>query len=347
MSLTLTLAERGFLPDSLIRFGIRNLDQDRLLLEKKRGSNDVAAFVDALKKSPLALEVAKANEQHYELPPPFFQKVLGTHLKYSSGYFPRGDESLSEGETKALELTCEHAQLEDGLGILELGCGWGSLSLWMAGRFPQARILAVSNSKPQREFIEAACRARGFSNLKIVTCDINVFDPFALAPEFAGTKFDRVVSVEMFEHLRNYELLFERIASWLRPGGKLFAHVFCHRIYPYLFETTADDDWMGRFFFTAGMMPSENLLPQFQRDLTLDEQWWWNGRHYGRTSELWLQNQDKHYAEILPILQTAYGAEHARLWFQRWRIFFMACAELFNYRRGEEWGVAHYRFSKP
>lgn len=345
MSFLLTLAERGILPDSLIRFGIRNLDSDRLATEKKR-KVDLPAFAASLRTSPLALEVAKANEQHYELPPPFFQKVLGTHLKYSSGYFPRGDESLNDGEAKALELSCEHAQLEDGLDILELGCGWGSLSLWMAERYPKSRILGVSNSKPQREYIESACRARGITNVKIVTCDINVFDPFLLAPEFGAKRFDRVVSVEMFEHLRNYELLFEKIANWLRPGGRLFAHVFCHRTYPYLFEAASDNDWMGRYFFTAGLMPSEHLLPQFQRDLTLEEQWWWNGRHYGRTSELWLRNQDAHYAEIMPIMSTIYGPEHARLWNQRWRIFFMACAELFNYRGGNEWGVAHYRFVK-
>ena len=345
MAFTLSLAERGMLPDSLIRFGIRNLDHQRLALEKKRGPNHLTAFVEELKKSPLALEVAKANEQHYELPPPFFQKVLGTHLKYSSGYFPRGDESLNDGEAKALELSCEHARLENGLDILELGCGWGSLSLWMAERYPKARILAVSNSKPQREFIEAACGTRGISNLKIVTCDINTFNPFAHAPEFLARGFDRVVSVEMFEHLRNYELLFKKIASWLHSSGLLFAHVFCHRKYPYLFETTADDDWMGRYFFTAGMMPSEDLLPQFQNDLKLEEQWWWNGRHYGRTSELWLRNQDRHYKELLPLFEENYG-EDARLWFQRWRIFFMACAELFYYHRGEQWGVAHYRFSK-
>ncbi len=345
MSLSLTLAERGFLPDSLIRFGIRNLDSDRLLKEKKRGT-DLSAFVESLRKSPLALEVAKANEQHYELPPSFFQKVLGKHLKYSSGYFERGDESLDAGEAKALELSCDHAQLEDGLDILELGCGWGSLSLWMAERYPKSRILGVSNSKPQREFIEAACQARGLTNLKIVTCDINVFDPFAFAPEFGAKRFDRVVSVEMFEHLRNYEVLFEKIASWLCPGGMLFAHVFCHRHYAYLFESAKPDDWMGRYFFTAGIMPSENLLPQFQRDLTLDEQWWWSGRHYGRTSELWLQNKDRQHVQVFPILVDAYGEKNAHLWCQRWRIFFMACAELFNYRGGNEWGVAHYRFVK-
>ena len=350
MSLLLSLAERGVLPDSLIRFGIRNLDQDRLNLEKRRRQNDALKFAEMLRASPLALDVAKANEQHYELPPAFFQKVLGTHLKYSSGYFPRGDESLDEGEAKALELSCEHAALEDGLDILELGCGWGSLSLYMAERYRRSRILGVSNSAPQREFIEAACQARGINNLKIVTCDINVFDPFQLAPEFNEKRFDRVVSVEMFEHLRNYELLFAKIASWLKPGGMLFAHVFCHRRYAYLFDAASQNDqgdWMNKHFFTGGMMPSENLLPQFQRDLELKEQWWWNGRHYGRTAELWLRNQDKQYRAIVPILAGVYGQDRARLWNQRWRIFFMACAELFNFRRGEEWGVAHYRFARP
>ncbi|HLX61400.1 MAG TPA: cyclopropane-fatty-acyl-phospholipid synthase family protein [Planctomycetota bacterium] len=345
MSLSLYLAERGLLPDAWIRFGIRKFDHSRLEREQGRAS-EFPAFIEKLRASPLALDVHKANEQHYELPPAFFQRVLGEHLKYSSCYFPNGKESLDEGEAKSLELSCEHAQLEDGQNVLELGCGWGSLSLWMAERFPHSRIFAVSNSKPQREFIEAACAARGLFNLKIVTCDINAFDPFVLAPEFAATRFDRVVSIEMFEHLRNYELLLEKIASWLRPGGKLFAHIFCHRRYAYLFEAASDDDWMGRYFFTAGMMPSENLLPHFQRDLTLEEQWWWNGRHYGRTSELWLLNQDARHAEILPIMAQIYGQKNARLWHQRWRIFFIACAELFNFRGGEEWGVAHYRFVK-
>ncbi len=349
MSLLLSLAERGVLPDSLIRFGIRNLDRDRLNLEKRRPQSELLKFAEMLRVSPLALDVGKANEQHYELPAPFFQKVLGAHLKYSSGYFPRGDESLDEGEAKALELSCEHAALDDGLDILELGCGWGSLSLYIAERYPRSRILGVSNSTPQREFIEAACKTREIKNLKVVTCDITVFDPFQHAPEFNEKQFDRVVSVEMFEHLRNYELLFEKIAAWLKPGGMLFAHVFCHRQYAYFFDAASQDDqgdWMSRYFFTGGMMPSENLLPQFERDLKLQEQWWWNGRHYGRTAELWLRNQDKRYREILPILAGAYGQDRARLWNQRWRIFFMACTELFNFRRGDEWGVAHYRFAK-
>lgn len=342
MSIGVALAERGWIPDSLVRKGIRRLDAQRLHEEESISGGDsrrrLQQFAQSLSRGPLAVATDKANEQHYEVPAPFFERVLGTHLKYSSCFYETGSESLSEAEEKALQLTCEHAELSDGQDVLELGCGWGSLALWMAQRYPKSRICTVSNSHSQRAFITGRIKALGLSNLEVKTSNINDFE--------IDRTFDRVVSVEMFEHLRNYEDLFSRIARWLKPEGKLFCHIFCHRRFAYLFECTGEDDWMARHFFTGGMMPAENLFLQFQKDLKFENKWWWNGSHYARTAEHWLQNLDQKRNEVLPILQSTYGPENAALWFQRWRIFFMACAELFAYGGGEEWGVSHYLFKK-
>ena len=337
------LAERGLLPDALIRAGIRRLCAQRLREER---SADTAlawqrfqALLAELRSSPLAIQTDAANAQHYELPPRFFELCLGKRLKYSSCHFARGDESLEQGEEAMLSLYDERAELADGQDILELGCGWGSLTLWMAQRFPHGRITAVSNSRPQREFIEARCRAAALTNVRIVTCDVNEL-------ELPASQFDRVVSIEMFEHMRNYERLIGNIAAWLRPGGKLFVHIFCHRELMYPFETDGDDNWMGRHFFTGGLMPAADTLLWFQRDLRIEQQWRLSGRHYERTANLWLANQDAHHAEVLDVLRGAYG-DAACLWHQRWRMFWMACAELFGYRDGNEWLVGHYRFIKP
>lgn len=338
MGVGIELAERGWIPDILVRRGIRQLDADRLRVQStgERLEDELQKFAAMQTASPLAVATEKANLQHYEVPAQFFTRVLGPHLKYSSCFYETGNETLEDAERKALELTCQHAELEDGQAILELGCGWGSLSLWMAARFPNARIVAISNSHSQREFIEARCRERGLKNLQIQTRDINVFE--------AAQQFDRVVSVEMFEHVRNHSQLFQRISRWLKSDGKLFFHIFCHRRFAYLFEDSGDDDWMARYFFTGGMMPAENLFLLYQDHLQFEQKWWWNGMHYSRTAEHWLKNMDSQRSALRPLFRETYGAGGANLWFQRWRIFFMACAELFAYGGGEEWGVSHYLF---
>ena len=354
-SLALRLLETGLVPDALIRAGIRRELRARLR-DERRGGPDAEAkrqalLVASLKSSPIAIETAAANEQHYELPSEFFDQVLGPHRKYSCAYYPLADAAaadpnaalarLGAAEEAMLDLTCRRAQLADGERILELGCGWGSLSLYMAARYPNARIVAVSNSSSQRRTIEARAHARGLTNLEVITCDANVL----AFPR--GTEFDRVVSVEMFEHMRNYQRLLSRIAEWLKPRGTLFVHIFAHRELAYPFEVRSDADWMARWFFTGGLMPSVGLLRHFQADLRLAEEWQVDGRHYQRTANDWLANMDRNAARIRPLLAETYGAAEARRWWIRWRVFFMACAELFGYAGGSEWLVAHYLFEKP
>jgi cyclopropane-fatty-acyl-phospholipid synthase len=338
------LMERGYIPDGLIRIGIRRLLGERLRMGKALGDDQaretaLARLEGELRNSPIALHTTSANQQHYEVPAGFFQKTLGPRLKYSSCWWPEEVQDLETAEAAMLALTCERAELGFDQDILELGCGWGSLTLWLAEFYPDSRIVAVSNSSSQREFIEARCRERGFNNVQVMTADMNDFS--------IDRRFDRVLSVEMFEHMRNYQELMGRIHTWLKPGGKLFVHIFTHRSMAYPFETEGEDNWMGRYFFTGGLMPSRDLLPRFQGDLRLEEQWHLNGRHYQRTLEAWLVNQDRRREEILSLFRETYGPDEAERWFQRWRVFFMACAELFGYRKGEEWGVSHYRFGKP
>ena len=338
MNKLIELADRGILPDRLIRFGIRRLDKKRLLDEDRGNERQqqavVEKFIDRMRQGPIAVLQHKANEQHYELPPAFFRHVLGRHLKYSGCYWPPGVNSLDQAEAAMLAMTCERARLTDGLRILELGCGWGSLSLWMAENYPASRIMAVSNSRPQREFIESIIAERNLQNLQVITADMQDFS--------TDLQFDRVVSVEMFEHMRHWPMLLERISGWLTPEGRLFIHIFTHRRFAYTFEDTGDDNWMGRYFFSGGMMPSDNLLMVLQGPLMVEKHWQVNGRHYSRTAEAWLANLDKKRQEIMPIMQAVYGREDAGIWFQRWRIFFMACAELWGYRKGREWLVSHY-----
>jgi len=336
------LCERGWIPDALTRHGIRRLCAQRLR-EEGATDPDIAGqrferLLEELRRSPIAIETEAANEQHYEVPSRFFELCLGKRLKYSSCYYPTGNESLDQAEEAMLALYGERAELADGQQILELGCGWGSLTLWMAERYPNARILGVSNSHGQREHILAQAAARGLSNVEILTCDVNRLR--------LDRRFDRIVSIEMFEHLRNYRSLFERIAGWLQPEGKLFVHIFCHRSLMYPFETEGEDNWMGRHFFTGGLMPSADTFSHFQEHLRIEQRWLLPGTHYQRTSNHWLANQDRHRDEVMGVLREAYGEQDAARWFQRWRMFWMACAELFGYRDGEEWLVAHFRFQR-
>ena len=339
----LGLAERGLIPDSLLRLGIRRLCAQRLREELSDGLEAQAARfavrIDELRRSPVAIHVDSANEQHYELPAAFFQLCLGPRLKYSSCYFPVGNESLAQAENAMLTLYGERAELKDGQSILELGCGWGSLTLWMAEKYPHSTITAVSNSHSQRAYIEEQCGRQRLTNVQVITQDVNSL-------ELNAAEFDRCVSVEMFEHLRNFETLLERIANWLRPGGKLFVHIFAHRQLLYPFETEGDDNWMGRHFFTGGLMPSSETLLWFQRHLQIEGRWLVDGTHYQRTANQWLERQDGQRDAVMSLFKETYG-EHAPLWVQRWRMFWMACAELFGYDHGKEWLVAHYRFCRP
>ena len=342
MRLAIELAERGLLPDSLIRWGIRELDKKRLRFEdlgdSEKQREALERFVEAMRNSPVAVQVHKPKEQHYELPPAFFETILGKWMKYSSCYWPQGVDSLDKAEEAMLELSCERVQLEDGMEILELGSGWGSLSRWMAEKYPNSRVVTVSNSRPQAEFIKAGCSALKLDNLEVISADMNDFD--------TDRTFHRVVSVEMFEHMRNWEKLLSRISSWLKSGGKLFLHIFTHRKFAYIFEEEGEDNWLGRYFFTAGLMASHDLLLNFQKDLAVEAHWRLNGRHYKKTADAWLSKLDSRREQILPILAETYGRSLAERWFQRWRIFFLACSELWGYGNGEEWLVSHYRLRK-
>ena len=340
----ISLAERGLLPDLAVRAGIRGLLRNRLRecagQDEESAWNDSLNFMASMENSPLALHTSDANAQHYEVPSEFYNYCLGARKKYSSCYFPKGSETLDQAEDIMLGLTSERAGLQDGQKILELGCGWGSLSLWMAEKYPNAKITAVSNSRSQKAYIDSVAASKGFKNLTIVTCDMNDFS--------TDQQFDRVVSVEMFEHMRNWRLLFERISRWIKPDGQIFFHIFVHRFYTYPFETQGDDNWMGRHFFTGGIMPAFDLPLRFQEHLKVESQWLVNGRHYGETSERWLRNLDFNREQALQLFKKHHqvGRDSPEIILNRWRIFFMACAELFNYREGREWCVGHYLFRK-
>lgn len=336
------LAESGKLPDSFIRIGIRSR-LARTLSSVGSGwmeENDLSLkdWIEVLDNSPVALVPEKANEQHYELPAEFFELVLGEHLKYSSGYWPNGQKTVSDAEKAMLALSCERADIKDRMSILELGCGWGSLTLWMAKEFPNCSIMAVSNSNGQREFIERRAESEGLTNVSVLTADMNDFATREL--------FDRVVSVEMFEHMRNYRELMRRVDSWLKPDGKLFVHIFSHNTFAYPYLDNGPNDWMATHFFSGGQMPSHNLLTYFDEHLVLEKDWRVNGNHYARTCRGWLDRMDDNKEEIMVIFERTYGKHQANMWFQRWRLFFKACEELFRFNKGNEWAVSHYLFRK-
>jgi cyclopropane-fatty-acyl-phospholipid synthase len=331
--------ERGLLPDPVLRAGSRWGAIARRRREARGGvaaqEERLRALVRRMSTGPVAEQVQAANDQHYELPPAFFGLFLGPRRKYSGCLFPSPTTDLAAAEEAMLALTCERAQIADGMDVLDLGCGWGALSLWIAERFPACRVVAVSNSHAQRAWIEAERDRRGLTErLTVHTADVNAFDP--------GRTFDRVVSVEMFEHLRNWAELLRRIASWLEPDGRLFVHVFSHRTLPYRFEGT----WAAERFFTAGTMPSHELLGFFQRDLVLEERWAVPGTHYARTLAAWLERLDANAGEALAILRTATGSgREARRLLATWRLFLISTREIWGWRDGDEWLVSHYRLA--
>jgi len=337
----------GILPDPVLRFAVRRLlakkikNQEIKDIEKRQ--QELLEFIDRLKKMPIAVETDAANEQHYELPPQFFEEILGENLKYSCCLFEDNwiraelPQNLDEAEKKMLDLSCERAELKDGQKILELGCGWGSLTIYMAEKYPNAEIKAISNSQNQIEYIEGRLEERGLDNVSLEAADINYFK--------TEEKFDRVVSIEMFEHMRNYEKLISKIEAFLKEKGKLFVHIFTHHTYPFLYENEDSTNWMARYFFSGGTMPSTELLHYFSGNLRLENQWAVSGCHYKRTLEAWLIKMDEKKDEIWPIFKDTYG-DQAEKWWNYWRLFFISSAEFFGYNDGNEWFISHYLFSK-
>lgn len=331
------LCEKGYIPDPLIRLGARQISRRRLREDNARSKDELQSVLDQriaeFETSPIAVDTGAANEQHYEVPPEFFLKALGPHLKYSACLWPEGTANLAAAELAMLELYAQRAELADGQQVLDLGCGWGSFSLWAAQRYPGSQFTAMSNSTPQRLFIEETARTRGLNNLQVITADINDFAP--------AQRYDRIVSVEMLEHVRNHARLFERIATWLKTDGQFFAHVFCHHTLTYAYEDRGDDDWMSRHFFTGGMMPSYDLFTRYDQHLSVENRWWVDGTHYQKTSNAWLAASDAHRQELIQILG---GGSLGKLRLQRWRMFFLAVAEFFGIDQGSQWGVGHYLF---
>ncbi|KAI9826876.1 MAG: hypothetical protein M1832_005815 [Thelocarpon impressellum] len=334
------ILDGGYLPQAVIRIGIRRQLQDRINIIKTTSLEEAYAskmrYVASLRSRPIAIETDKANQQHYEVGTGVLSACLGPRMKYSCCLYLKGSETLAQAEMAMLETYVQKAGLKDGQSILDLGCGWGSGALYFAEIFPNSKITAFSNSRTQKTYIDGEVEKKGLRNLTVVTGDAKDYD-------FGEALFDRVVSIELFEHMKNYELLMSKVARWLKPEGKLFVHIFSHKDTPYDFE----DGWMSTHFFTGGTMPSADLLLYFQKDLRLQEQWWVSGKHYAKTSEDWLAKMTASKKQIWPDLQQTYGEREAAKWFYRWQIFYMACAELFAFQGGDTWGVSHYLFEKP
>lgn len=342
------LLEKNFIPDFLIRWGARRMTSARLREITSYTAEEHQAYlnryIDDLKKQPIAINTGEANDQHYELPTEFFRQVLGNHMKYSCGYwkqpvaFKSLKDHLSDAEKAMLELTCQRAGVEDGQTVLDLGCGWGSLALYMAGKYPSSKIVALSNSSTQKAYIDSRAKDENIKNLTVITEDINDFTD--------ESRFHRVISIEMFEHMRNYEKLMKKAAGFLLPGGRLFVHIFSHRTTPYAYEIRSDHDWMTRYFFSGGTMPSRDLLHYFADHFFLKKQWAVSGIHYQKTLEAWLQRMDERKERIMPLMAEVEGKDEALKWWVYWRVFFMACAEFFSYHGGDEWFISHYLFEK-
>ncbi len=338
----LDLTERGYIPDALIRRSIQGLIRRRLeeirAFDTEQIASGKARFIRMMNDSPIALMTDKANRQHYEIPAAFYGHVLGKHMKYSACYWGEGTRNLDSAESDSLSLYCERADIRDGQRILELGCGWGSFTLWIAENYPHASITAVSNSESQKDFILQQASTRGLGNIDVITCDMNNFD--------ISARYDRIVSIEMFEHMHNYKRLYEKVAAWLEDDGLFFKHIFVHKDCPYEFTVRDETDWMSRYFFSGGIMPSDDLPLYFQDHLRIDRHWRWGGTHYQKTANAWLENMDRNQDAILAEFRKIYGDDDSGKWWMRWKIFFMACAELFGHNNGQDWWVSHYRFTR-
>lgn len=338
MPVVMPVVEGNWLPDFILRLSIR-LMLPRVLSNLEKGDHalNVAAkllYVEDLKKRPVAQSTAEANTQHYEVPTAFYDACLGEWKKYSCGYWPAGVTDLTRSEEVALQMVVERADIKPGHRVLDLGCGWGSATLYIASHYPEVHMTAVSNSKTQKAYIEDQARRRGLKNVTVITADVNVFQ--------APAKYDRVISVEMLEHVKNYQMLFGRIANWLEPNGKFFVHIFTHKSLPFHYEK----GWMAENFFSGGQMPSDDLLLYFQRDLTLVNHWIVNGTHYQKTADAWLASMRKNRAVALQAIEETYGPKQRTKWWVNWKLFYIACSELFGYRNGNEWMVSHYLFEK-
>ena len=340
-NLALSMVEKGFISDLLVRTGIRALLRKRLIdinsSECELADKNQMKMISVMNASPIAMNTSSANEQHYEVPPEFYELVLGERFKYSCCFWDEDTDDLNRAEINALKITCKRAMLNDGQSILDMGCGWGSLSLWIAENYPNTSVLSVSNSKTQKIFIENIAKSKHLTNIQVITEDMKEFN--------TDKKFDRIVSLEMFEHMKNYKKLFSRVSSWLKNDGLFFMHIFCHKTVPYEFIDNGPNDWMSRHFFTGGIMPSDDLPLFFQDDLSIMKRWRWNGNHYARTCNAWLKRMDSEEPAIAEVLEKVYG-DNKEQWRQRWRIFFMSCAELFAFNGGNEWYVSHYLFKK-
>ncbi|KAJ3691988.1 hypothetical protein LUZ60_012338 [Juncus effusus] len=338
----LAALERNLLPDAVVRRLTRLLLAARLregyLPSAHLQLESLLHFIRSLKEMPIAVETDTAKTQHYELPTSFFELVLGKNLKYSCCYFKEKSSDLEESEIEMLDLYCERCQIKDGNRVLDLGCGWGSLSLYVAKKYKNCNVTGICNSVTQKTHIDQQCRQNNLTNVEIIVADISKFQ--------MERTFDRILSIEMFEHMKNYKELMKKISGWMEPDGLLFIHHFCHKTFAYHFEDKNEDDWITRYFFTGGTMPSSNLLLYFQEDVSVVNHWLVNGTHYSKTSEEWLKRMDKNISKIKPIFETTYGKDSAIKWIAYWRTFFISVAELFGYNNGDEWMVALYLFKK-